>query len=159
MGAINYGNGNIINLGYDLRHVDYNNYEEEEFYFDELYQDVERLLDKEYFEYYDISLENGYYDGFYLKVDFKYLWLDDYASKLEALKEATRLGNLLRTLIKDYSMVSYSAGWITHYYDKETSLKMVKNAIKGEKDMIKGLYTEKTLTLDKWKELVGIGGR
>lgn len=58
-------------------------------------------------------------------------------------------------VIKDYGMVCYNAGWVTTWYDKKTSLGMVKNAIREQKKLIKGLYTEKTLTIDKWKELVG----
>ena len=76
---------------------------------------------------------------------------------LEALKEATRLKKFLEECIYDYDMVVYYPSWCTGYEDKKTSLKMVKNAIRELKVMIKGLYTEHTLTQEKWRELVGIG--
>ena len=151
MGAINYGSNEVINLGYNLK-----NYNEEEDWdlCNDDYNQVEWLLEKQYFNYYQVELKGGYYEGFYLDIVFKYLYLDNYQSKLEALKEATRLGNFLRMCIEDFSMVVYYPGWCTGYEDKKTSLKMVKNAIREEKKNIRLLKTDKTLTHEEWKRLV-----
>lgn len=140
MGAINYGRNDIVNVGYKE-----NGY----------YEDIEYELSNYNFEFFKVELKNGYYEGFYIDIEFRFLWLDNYKEKMQALKEATQLGRFLRMVIKDYGMVCYNADWVTTWYDKKTSLGMVKNAIREQKKLIKGLYTEKTLTIDKWKELVG----
>ena len=149
MGTINYGSNDIINLGYNLSHRDYD-YD----LCEDCYKQVEWALKYENFYYYEVSLEGGYYEGFYLKIQFKYLWLDNYKEKLEALKEATRLKNFLEECINDYDMVVYYPGWCTGYEDKKTSLAMVKKAIREEKKMIRELKTDKTLTEKEWKRLV-----
>ena len=154
MGAINYGSNNILNIGYNLKDYDY---EEDWDFCEDDYNQVKWELERHNFNYFNIELKGGYYEGFYLDLEFKFLWLDNYNEKLEALKEATKLRKLLEKCIYDYNMVVYYPGWCTGYEDKKTSLKMVKNAIKEQKHLIKGLYTEKTLTTEKWKELVGIG--
>ena len=151
MGAINYGSSEVINLGYNLKN--YDNDEDWDLCNDD-YNQVEWLLDKQYFNYYQVELKGGYYEGFYLDITFKYLYLENYNEKLEALKEATQLGKFLRMCINDFSMVVYYPGWCTGYEDKQTSLTMVKNAIREEKKMIRELKTDKTLTNEEWKRLV-----
>ena len=153
MGAINYGSSEVINLGYNLK-----NYDSDEDYdlCSDCYEQVEWLLDKQYFNYYEVKLEGGYYEGFYLDIEFKYLYLDNYKEKLEALKEATKLGNFLRMCVQDFSMVVYYPGWCTGYEDKKTTIKLINAAIREEKKNIRALYTDKTLTKEKWRELVGI---
>ena len=58
MGAINYGSNEVINLGYNLK-----NYNEEEDWdlCNDDYNQVEWLLDKQYFNYYEVELKGGYY--------------------------------------------------------------------------------------------------
>lgn len=154
MGAINYGRNNILNIGYNLKDYDY---EEDYDVCEDDYNEVKRELERYNFDYFNVELKGGYYEGFYLDLDFRLLWLDNYKEKLEVLKEATRLRKLLENCINYHNMVVYYPGWGTGYENIETSLKMVKNAIKKQKQLIKSLPTDKTLTTEKWKELVGIG--
>lgn len=154
MGAINYGSNEIINIGYNLKNRDYDNLDDEYLFEEDDYEQVKWALEKRYFNYFDVELKGGYYEGFYLIIDFKYLYLDNYNEKLEALKEATKLKEFLVECINDYSMVVYHPGWGTSYEDRKTSLTMVEQAIKEEKARIKKLYTDKTLTQEKWRELV-----
>ena len=149
MGAINYGSNDIINLGYNLAHKDYD-YD----LCEDCYKQVEWALERYCFNYYEVELKGGYYEGFYLDIQFKYLYLEDYNEKLEALKEATRLKKFLEECINDYDMVVYYPGWLTGYEDKKTSLEMVENAIREEKKNIRLLKTDRTLTHEEWKRLV-----
>ena len=152
MGSINYGSNDVINLGYNLK---YYGIDSDDFgYCESCYEQVKWLLSKQYFNYYEVEIEGGYYDGFYLDIEFKYLYLDNYKEKLEALKEATKLGKFLRMCVQDFSMVVYYPGWCTGYEDKKASLKMVKNAIREEKKNIRLLKTDKTLTHEEWERLV-----
>lgn len=155
MGATNYGSNDIINIGCNLKNFDY---EEDYPLIEDYYDQVEWLLKKQHFDFYEIELKGGYYEAFYLDISFKYLWLDNYKEKLLALKETTRLRKFLEECINDFSMVVYYPGWCTEYETRETSLKTLKNAIREQKELIRSLYTEKTITIEKWKALLGIGG-
>ena len=148
MGAINYGCNDIINLGYNLKNYDY----EKDFDIcNDDYIQIKWLLKSLNFEFYIVELRGGYYEGFYLNIDFRLLWLDNYQEKLAALKETTMLHKFLKACINDFSVVVYYPGWGTSYEDKKTSLKMLKNAIREEKEKIRKLRTDKTLTMEEFK--------
>jgi len=154
MGAINYGsNNNFIDIGYNLKNYDH----EEDFYLcEDCYDQVKIALNKLNFACLSVKVIGGYYEGFYLEIDINYSYFDNYQEKQKAIKEATQLRKFLEECINDYDCVVYHSGWATAYESKKDSLLMLKQAIKELKAKIKTMKTDKTLSIDEWRRLVGI---
>lgn len=160
MGAINYGYNNHFNgfqLGYNLNDetlTDEENESMQEF----LYYDIKELLENYNFNYFNVELNSGYYEGFYITIEnpgYNYGVFNNYIEKLEALKELTQLKKLLLDLIKNYDLVSYSPGWCSSYYTKDESISQLKDTIKKERENIKKELTYYTLNRSalSWWEL------
>ncbi len=159
MGAINYKSNDIITLGYNIPKKEKeaaeiaeeeaknygNNVEEIEVYYDEEsydYEEVKNILKKYNFNILKIALESGYYQGFYINLNFDLRYFDNTEEKKEALKETTKLKKLLLELLQ-INMVSYSPGWLTSYSTEEETKEEIKEAIKNLKEEIKSTLTEK----------------
>lgn len=160
MGSINYGYNNHFNgfqLGYNLIDetlTDEENESMQEF----LYYDIKELLENYNFNYFNVELNSGYYEGFYITIEnpgYNYGVFNNYIEKLEALKELTQLKKLLLDLIKNYDLVSYSPGWCSSYYTKDESILQLKDTIKKERENIKKEFTYYTLNRSglSWWEL------
>jgi len=160
VGSINYGYNNHFNgfqLGYNLNDetlTDEENESMQEF----LYYDIKELLENYNFNYFNVELNSGYYEGFYITIGnpgYNYGVFNNYIEKLEALKELTQLKKLLLDLIKNYDLVSYSPGWCSSYYTKEESILQLKDTIKKERENIKKEFTYYTLNRSglSWWEL------
>lgn len=151
MGAINYGLNNHFydfQIGLHLEN-DFDELEEENFF-----DDITYLLEKNNFNYYDIKLLYGYYDGFYLSISFKWYYYDNYNDKKENLKELNKLYKLLLELIQNYNMRFYIPGWCTAFYNEAESISALKEAIEKERNSIKKahtLYTIKKNNLKLWE--------
>lgn len=160
MGAINYGYNNHFNsfqLGYNLNDETLTD-EEKESMQEFLYYDIKELLENYNFNYFNVELSSGYYDGFYITIEnpgYNYGVFNNYIEKLEALKELTQLKKLLLELIKNYDLVSYSPGWCMSYYTKGESILQLKDTIKKERENIKKEFTYYTLNRSglSWWEL------
>lgn len=152
MGSINYGlNDNFHNFQIGLNCMTNDLDELEKEY---LFNDINYLLEKNDFNYYDITLLSGYYDGFYVSISFKYYYYDNYNDKKENLKELKKLYLLLLELIKNYSMRFYIPGWVTAFYNEQESITALKEAIEKEKNSIKKahtIYTIKKNNLKVWE--------
>ena len=173
MGSINYGSNNIFNIGLDTYKADKiindfkeiyeEDYTEEEylqFYAEDYLYTTKEILSNYDFNYYDIEIKYGYYDGFYLDIELNCWYFDNYKEKLEALKELTQLKKLILELLK-IGLVNYDPGWCTSVYDLESNKNYVLNklnaAIKKEKEAIKKMYTDKTLSYkDNFKKLLSM---
>lgn len=152
MGAINYGHNNYINIGMNLKQFDnIDNYDdrmyEYETEFDYLWEETKALLNKYNLEYLTVKLEPGYYEGFYIHIDFDYLWVDYYEKPL-ILKELTQLKQFLLQCCEN-GMVQYFPGWGTSYANEQTTIKAIKECIKETKENIKNIqlieHTEKEI--------------
>ncbi len=104
----------------------------------ECYKDVKFLIDEENFTYYDVFLEQGYYDGFYINIDI-HQYPKGYSQKLEMQKELTKIKNILTQSINDHLMVVCVPHWCTTWYNQKESLDIVNNNIKKERELIKTL--------------------
>lgn len=174
MGAINYGNNRDfgLTLGYNLGARVYNptaeqladwDCESEEDYERSFYLDIEDCWEQinflmPQFKHFNISLESGYYEGFWIAVDLKWLYFNDYKEKLEALKEATKLKAFLLQCVEDFGCVAVDSGWVSTYYSKQDTIKALNKAIRDQKAKIKAMKTDKTLTRQEWRKLVGLEG-
>lgn len=146
MGTINYGSNDYFNIG-----VNPNNYwiEDENgeniflnWELEEDYTTIEKLLNNYIFDYFKVTIQPGYYEGFYIDISFDYLWVD-YWEKPEILKELTQLKNFLINCV--YSgMVEYYPGWCTGYSDTTKTFQAIKDRIKELKQDLKKFPTYKT---------------
>lgn len=140
MGAINYGSSDYINLGWDLRNypdltgLDYEGITEA----------IEDMIYNNDLNFFTIDIEPGYYDGFYLNIEFTYPSVFyDYSEKREALKEVTRIKRLLYALSR-MGVVQYSPGWCTGYYTASETRVNINKAVKEMRRDIKDTPTEYT---------------
>ena len=147
MGAINYKTSDFITLGYNTNDIDY----EDEFYSDyinEEYDEIKYLLDKEYFYYFHIVLEPGYYEGFTIDIEhnFSYCY-DNYYEKQQALKEITRIKKFLLYIVNNFNINVVYPGWCTGYADYKKTIAEINAAIVDMKYSVKNTPTYYTMNL------------
>lgn len=141
MGAINYKTSDFVTLGYNTNNINYN----DEFY-DELindeYDEIKYLLEEEYFYYFHITLEPGYYEGFTIDIEhnFDYCY-DNYYEKLQALKEITRIKNFLLYIVNNFTINAVYPGWCTGYADYKKTIEEINAAILEMKTSVKNTPT------------------
>ena len=146
MGAINYGTSKYITIGLKPYNTDDYIFEDGSVDYDAMqidyYCDIENvqyIMDKYNFSFFDIDIKYGYYEGFYLDIntnfDF-YNWED----KADALKEATQLKNMLIECCGS-GLCAVHPGWCTGYENYKDSIDSVKVAISEIKDDIKRTKT------------------
>lgn len=147
MGAINYGDSDIINIGLDVSDLnEYNNFDND--YIENVHHDIQSILDDYMFNEFDISIEPGYYNGFYININFNDVYYyNTYLNRLDAIKECTQLKHLLLNCV-NAGLVVYSPGWCNGYMNEDNSKKEINKAIKKLKAYIKAIPTEK-----QYKEL------
>jgi hypothetical protein len=148
MGAINYGNNEYFNIGMNLNAFDdYTNYDDRQYEYESeleyLIDEIKELLNKYNFQYFTVNYEYGYYEGFYINIDFDYLYLDDHAERLTVLKEITQLKQFLNECCY-IGLVKYSPGWCTAYYSEQETKQAIKQAIKEMKQNFIHYPTYKT---------------
>lgn len=143
MGAINYGDSDIINIGLDVSDLNYYND-----YIENVYNDIKSILGNYMFNEFEIEIQSGYYNGFYININFNDVYYyDTYLNRLDTLKECTQLKHLLFNCV-NAGLVVYSPGWCTGYMNEYDSKKEINKAIKKLKAYIKAIPTNK-----QYKEL------
>lgn len=94
-------------------------------------------LDDANFQYYDVVLVSGYYDGFYMRIDRIFSDDDVRESKESVLEELDVLNNIGKKAIEEHLMRVCYPGWCTGWEDTiNDSLTVWKGAIKEEKQFI-----------------------
>ena len=141
MGAINYKTSDYITLGYNTNNIEYDDDLYNDLINDE-YNEIKYLLDKEYFYYFHIVLQPGYYEGFTLDIEhnFNYCY-DDYSEKLQALKEITRIKNFLYYIVNNFNISAVYPGWCTGYADYTQTIEEISAAIEEMKSSVKNTPT------------------
>lgn len=146
MGTINYGSNKFFNIGINPRNYWIEDENNEniflDFEMDEDYQEIKKLLSNYNFEYFKVTIQPGYYEGFYIDISFDYLWVD-YWEKPEILKELTQLKNFMISCVY-CGMVEYYPGWCTGYSDAAKTIQSIKDRIKELKQDLKKFPTYKT---------------
>lgn len=152
MGTINYGTSKYITVGMkpydydDLRKIVFecgSDYRKEEDVSDEAIADqneyetncekeiCQDILDKYSFDYFDLELKSGYYEGFYLDIESKFeeeLYSKEDMSR--AMSEAIVLKKVLYDIIDNSKdMCVCHPGWCTAYLNAEDSKKEIDEAI------------------------------
>lgn len=137
MGTINYKTSDYITLGYNTNDIDY----EDDFYFDDIeceYDEIKAILKKERFYYYHITIEPGYYEGFSIDIENNFsICFDDYAEKLEAQKEITRIKKFFIHIVNNYNVCAAFPGWCTGYADYKETIKEINDAINQMREEVR----------------------
>lgn len=131
MGTINYGTSDYITIGYNCNNIDSDydtDFDPDFIMFD--YDTVENILDKYIFNAFDVSLEYGYYQGFYINIKFDYLYFDDCTERSEAQKEITSIKKALIEIVNNTECCAVFPGWCTGYADYKSTLIEISKAIK-----------------------------
>lgn len=146
MGTINYGTSEYITIGLEPYNTDDYIFEDGNVDYDAMSIDydcdisnVQFIMDKYNFSFFDINIKYGYYEGFYLDInanfDF-YNWQD----KKDALKEATQLKNMLIECC-GVGLCEVHPGWCTAYMPHKESINGIKAAVWHIKEDIKRTET------------------
>ena len=156
MGTVNYKTSDIITLG--LRPYEPRDFELDPDFMDEarrqsehygddidsiIYQAIadyteddrltaENIISRYSFEFFHVSIEPGYYEGFSVNIS------DDLPSEYwdaderqQTLTDAANMGDMLEELVNDVCMVEVWPGWCTTYHDADRTLKDIHKAIRG----------------------------
>lgn len=150
MGTINFGTltnksrfalVNIVEADEEDENI-YNDY----YSFD--YEEIKAELGKHRFYYFNLFVDFGYYDGFYLRIaeeNTKYIYQNS-KEKAEAVKELTQIKKILTNFVKDGFLKGCYPGWVTTYTTQSQTVKELNSIIKELKEEIKESYTEATAT-------------
>lgn len=93
-------------------------------------ENIQSILDNYEFYYYDITIKPGYYEGFSLNIENKYITAyNDCLDKRDAQKELTRVKKCLIECA-DNGLVKCTPGWCTGYYDHNDTIKSIGETIK-----------------------------
>lgn len=154
MGTINYGTSDYITLGieplsaYDLKqdadfmkeiNAEMQEYGSDTDNIDDYIQDyingcmeddytnIKFELDKYIFYYFNITIEPGYYEGFYLNIDNNLPDELDEDERREAIEEVETIQHCL-TQCAGMGLVEVWPGWCTSYKDYSTTCASIKKA-------------------------------
>lgn len=155
MGTINYNTSDYITMG--IKPLDRSDFSEEileEYeqdgrdiyeYISDLHEanyiNTKAIIDKYSFAFYDVKLEYGYYEGYYLMISNNCGgYYDDYHDKKAAQKEITLIKKLLLELA-DNGLVACYPFWCTRYEDWDGTIKAIREAIKEMRSEAKSTPT------------------
>ena len=144
MGSINYGSNDYINLGLNLNLDIYQDLDTVQI----LAEDVENVLNSEDFYYFSLNIKYGYYEGFYIDIEYNDYILCDYTEKKEAQKEITKIKQMLY-LLADMDIVEYTPSWCTEYLTAKETKESIKNAIKQMRKDVQNTPTKYTFSIQK----------
>lgn len=136
MGTINYKSNEYITIGINPDNFDYDD-------ITFIYDEIKNILQKYNFNYFNVSIQPGYYEGFYIDIVNDYLYYDNWNEKRDVLKECTQLKLFLSECIEN-GLVKVTPGWCTGYYEYKNSKTELKKAIKQLKLYILKYPTYKT---------------
>ena len=148
MGAINFGrltNKSALAL-VNNQETESEEFEEFEdiYYYD--YEEIKEKLEQEYLYYFSITIQAGYYEGFYLQLSEENTrWIyDNTKEKREAIQELTKIKSILIEFIKNGLVCGCYPGWCSSYPSEQETIKELKKIIKEYKQEIQKAYTQTT---------------
>lgn len=148
MGTINYKQNKYVTVGTNTdiftTEIDEDFEElEAETIFNDYYKELTNIISKYTFEFLNVEIKSGYYDGFYIDFNLDYCFFDNYKEKMQVLKEITKLKNFLFECLENNMCVCFPF-WCTTYLNYEESKKEIIKAMKQFKEDIKKMPTCKT---------------
>lgn len=146
MGTINYKTSDFITIGYNCNNIDYEEYEWCRETIEEYYNTVSAILKEYSFYYFHVTVEPGYYEGFYIDMEYNFPYcFDDYTEKRAAQREITQIKKFLLECIENYECCAVSPGWCTGYADYKKTISRLDGAIKEMRETVKATPTYSTL--------------
>lgn len=160
MGTINYGTSEFLTIGLQTMDFDeaktsliecYDDLPEpsdDEVYtyiYDTAGEDrltVEQEFKKLSFSVFDVKIEPGYYEGFYIDVRFNNLYFWDEDERETAAKEAAAIKDLWLYAVNNASCCEVWPGWCTSYKDYDTTLASIDRAYNDMLEVIKKIPVE-----------------
>lgn len=156
MGTVNYKTSSVITIG--LKPYEYSDFERDpdfmkearaqvteyggsvddiiystmQEYTDDDRANAESIISRYNFEFFAVSVEPGYYEGFMIDISDNLpgeYW--DADERKQALTEAASLGDMLEELVNTDCLVEVWPGWCTTYHDTDRTLTDIRKAIKG----------------------------
>ena len=142
MGTINYRTGKHITLGLDDKFIEQMEDDFAEYnWIEEFYETFKSIKDEYYFNFFDVKLEYGYYEGFYITVDDnEWEYLDDTEERKEVMQEIRQLQEFLTKCIDNGLVVVYP-GWCTSYLDYKQSKIALRKTMHNIRDMVRKIPT------------------
>lgn len=130
MGAINYKKNKYITLGLNTNEIEDN--EDNLYYIQDILEECDKIIEKSIeFNYFQLTNQEGYYNGFFLDIGFcDYVYFDNTIEKNETIKEATKLKKILIELVETCGLVACFPSWCTTYLNEEETKKEINKAIK-----------------------------
>ena len=111
-------------------------------YAEDIYSDIKAMLKKHVFNFFDITLKWGYYDGFSL--DIRYICkgdtVDGWQDKRDAQKEITEIKRFLLECA-DAGLVACYPSWCTRYEEYSGTVKAISAAVKEMRQDVKNTPT------------------
>ena len=142
MGTINYKTSDYVTIGYNCNNIDYEEYEWSIETIEEYYNTINAILNNHRFYYFHVTVNAGYYEGFYIDIENNFPWfLDDYREKQNAQKEITEIKAFLLECINNYECFAVSPGWCTTYADYNETLKRLNIAIREMRETVRSTPT------------------
>ena len=159
MGTINYGTSDYITMGFNLD-VEPEYREDNLFWAEEDFRVVDDIIKRYGFEYFKVTLEPGYYEGFYVDIKENYIktydWgktecIDSYEERQAISREITAMREFLNELA-DMHMVSVYPGWGTGYADRKQTRADINEAIRSMRYELKSTPTWSVVQRNQFKE-------
>ena len=137
MGTINYGTSDYITIGYNCNDIDYDD-ADYDFYINDDYETVKHVLNENFFYYFHVALKPGYYEGFYIDIEYNFpLFFDNCTERAEAQKEITVIKNTLIKCVKNTNCCAVFPGWCTSYANYKDTLTKISEAVKAMRQEVK----------------------
>ena len=137
MGAINYKTSDYITLA--LEPVD------NEFFEQDIREEVEKMLDNYSFYYFHVVIKSGYYEGFSVDIENNFsIFFDDAEEKREAQKEITQIKAFLIDCMNN-GLVSTVPSWCTAYKNIADTKADISKAIQDMRAEVSNTPTYYTL--------------
>lgn len=159
MGAINYGTSKYVTLGLDMNKFSSYEYEKEykvdteeaqamvESDIEFMYDLAKSILDDYNLRNFKVSIEYGYYEGFYIDIEPYFDWcLENYEERKEYNAEVTQIKEMLLRFSQN-GLVSVYPGWCTGYADEKKTKKDIADAVRQMRKEVKELMTYR-----QWKK-------
>ena len=155
MGAINFGTLTNMSRLALVNEPETEEEQEEEYFYNYELEETQAQLDKLNLYYFNLSINYGYYDGFYIVLGYEnipYIY-NNSQEKAETLKELTAIKNILIELVKKGLLKGCYPNWVTTRLNTAETLRQIKRIIKALKEETKETYTSRTCKNKSFDEI------
>lgn len=133
-------NAEFMGEEYTLEHAKHDLEEQFYEYINDCFKDCKFVLENQNFEHWKVSVEGGYYQGFWVNISQETLCVYDEEERLQIHKELTQIRAKLRHCIREFGLRVHYPGWVVKWEETmEKSLDKLQECIKEERKKVKKL--------------------